>query len=52
MNVYELFGLVLVAGMVVMLLLAAHALGEGARTARRAEQQAAERAEEHENSEV
>ena len=31
MNIYELFGLLLVLGMVVMLLVAAHALGEGER---------------------
>jgi hypothetical protein len=36
MNIYELFGLVLVAAMVVMLLMAAHALGEPERKARKA----------------
>jgi hypothetical protein len=59
MNVYELFGLVLVLGMVVALLVAAHALGEGERVLRRAEQDAerkaaktAGQAEDRENSEV
>lgn len=64
MNIYELFGLVLVLGMVVVLLIAAHALGEGDRVLRRAEQQAdrnpekepqrkpGKKAEDRENSEV
>jgi len=45
MNIYELFGLVLVLGMVVAFLVAAHALGEGERMLRRAEQQAEQQAE-------
>ena len=48
MNVYEAFGLLVVIGTVVMLILAARALGEDERTARRAENDAEERA----NSEV
>ncbi len=56
MNVYELFGLVLVIGMVVAFLVAAHALGEGERVLRRAEQAAEKKAgrsaEDRENSEV
>ena len=52
MNIYELFGVVLVIGMVIMLVLAARALGEGERLQRRAEQQVTSKAEDRENSEV
>ena len=52
MNVYEAFGLLLVIGMVAMLLLAARAMGEDERRARRAEKDAEKQAEERANSEV
>ena len=51
MNIYELFGLVLVIGMVTMLLLAARAMGDHERTMRRPRRPSTP-AKERENSEA